>query len=812
MTSSSNISSNSGRIEPSNIVRPKPLAQPTMKMGTIGGHTRAEVMNAPVQEKVNQAMLKDSPTKYPKTVTKQYRKTVYDALALFESLSTAQQKNTPQTIRQRPLSVRMSDSISKFETPKPKPPLKPEKVTKGEVKKAQAEVKNIFKETIPIIKEESLLPSKKESFKSTPESEHKPRENLVEESRDSSSEEQSSNTLRTSFSSINSENQSVESTPKSSRSNQELPISSLSSSRTDSQTSITAKDQPSRRGSITDITDDVTLTENIIKTKSISVANFLKKGLENLKLKLESKESKSLREIEQAMPEAFKMEENREVLIKDIMKVATIASKKLKKGYSMEIQVPSLKNHTIVIMKSAQGNVDVLKKTERRLGEGAFGVAFRAYSFKEKTETVLKIPQQSEISKLENPSPQDLEQLREDKEEYEASLKNEEEITQHLNADGQHHEGVQDVVKISLFKNGTEVEIATKGKIYSKGDFHKPVLRSRLLRQLDISPNEFKLMDDSELTEKIEKKTNALKNFIHEKIKEKNEILARSDLHLKGKKELTTPIDNTITKEINRFVKNLSLVDFMDKKEGEKKPGEKFTQAVSDLQANLLYNPNFKPAEGIEVFCSELNKTILEVAKKGQGVEEVPLKKRMIFGKNLVNGLLYIHSEGVIHGDIKPQNIFVSEQEAVLADFGGAQRREKKYSKVIPHTKDYAAEGPLDAMIYYEKNNQEENKFRAGRSLDIRALGLTLYDMYAGGPLPDVSDKGTYYSDKTYKDMKQNLIDHTIPNDIAKIIAKMCKPQVFDLKYPPKEFPLPVTDAELKKLADLLEKSTKARD
>ena len=50
----------------------------------------------------------------------------------------------------------------------------------------------------------------------------------------------------------------------------------------------------------------------------------------------------------------------------------------------------------------------------------------------------------------------------------------------------------------------------------------------------------------------------------------------------------------------------------------------------------------------------------------------------------LVQGLNYLHSQKIIHRDVKPQNIFINDQGVLkLADFG--------ISKAMEHTQDRAA-------------------------------------------------------------------------------------------------------------------------
>lgn len=51
----------------------------------------------------------------------------------------------------------------------------------------------------------------------------------------------------------------------------------------------------------------------------------------------------------------------------------------------------------------------------------------------------------------------------------------------------------------------------------------------------------------------------------------------------------------------------------------------------------------------------------------------LPLKKKNKIVKNLFKTILYIHSQGIIHGDISPSNIIIIEDNPVIFDFANSQ-------------------------------------------------------------------------------------------------------------------------------------------
>nr|CAI5864572.1 unnamed protein product [Callosobruchus analis] len=86
------------------------------------------------------------------------------------------------------------------------------------------------------------------------------------------------------------------------------------------------------------------------------------------------------------------------------------------------------------------------------------------------------------------------------------------------------------------------------------------------------------------------------------------------------------------------------------------------------------------------------------------------------FSKDIAEGLWYCHTNGVLHLDVKPQNILVYDGICKLCDFGNSRRQAYQNNFVFQGTPIYAAPELLLGCKPTEK-------------CDVYSLGITFWQM-----------------------------------------------------------------------------------
>lgn len=149
----------------------------------------------------------------------------------------------------------------------------------------------------------------------------------------------------------------------------------------------------------------------------------------------------------------------------------------------------------------------------------------------------------------------------------------------------------------------------------------------------------------------------------------------------------------------------------------------------------------------------------------------------------LAGALAYAHGKGVLHRDLKPQNILLDERgEPKLTDFGLA--------KVVNQASDHAntRSGTVMGTPSYMAPEQASGQTReVGPPTDVYGLGAVLYEMLTGRPpFKGETALDTVMAVLHEEALPPRLLNHKVDLDLEKIVLK-CLEKKPELRYPTAE-------------------------
>jgi serine/threonine-protein kinase len=95
---------------------------------------------------------------------------------------------------------------------------------------------------------------------------------------------------------------------------------------------------------------------------------------------------------------------------------------------------------------------------------------------------------------------------------------------------------------------------------------------------------------------------------------------------------------------------------------------------------------------------------------------------------DVAEALGYAHSRGVLHRDVKPENILLAGGPALVADFGLARAIGAADYRKLTET------GVIVGTVFYMSPEQLREDRDLDQRTDIYSLGCILYEMLTGGP------------------------------------------------------------------------------
>jgi eukaryotic-like serine/threonine-protein kinase len=106
----------------------------------------------------------------------------------------------------------------------------------------------------------------------------------------------------------------------------------------------------------------------------------------------------------------------------------------------------------------------------------------------------------------------------------------------------------------------------------------------------------------------------------------------------------------------------------------------------------------------------------------------LPLDHALRITRDVADALGYAHGRGVLHRDVKPENILLAGDRAVVADFGLARAIGAADYRKLTET------GVVLGTVYYMSPEQLGGRRDLDQRADIYSLGCILYEMLTGEP------------------------------------------------------------------------------
>ncbi|KAF0532020.1 kinase-like protein [Gigaspora margarita] len=168
-------------------------------------------------------------------------------------------------------------------------------------------------------------------------------------------------------------------------------------------------------------------------------------------------------------------------------------------------------------------------------------------------------------------------------------------------------------------------------------------------------------------------------------------------------------------KTLKKFIKELKIFQKVDH------PNIIKFYGVSKIQGGRLFWKNFmfvlQFAEG-----GSLRDHLK--AKRQNNSYEISWNELIKIAKDIVLGLTYLHSKGIIHRDLHSNNILINDNKALIADFG--------ISKQLDETS-ISSSGAIGMLPYIDPQCVRHNQ-KPVKESDIYSVGVLLWELTSGRP------------------------------------------------------------------------------
>jgi WD40 repeat protein/serine/threonine protein kinase len=150
---------------------------------------------------------------------------------------------------------------------------------------------------------------------------------------------------------------------------------------------------------------------------------------------------------------------------------------------------------------------------------------------------------------------------------------------------------------------------------------------------------------------------------------------------------------------------------------------------------------------------------------------EVPWSKRWQWALQITEALAYLHSEGVLHRDLKAENILLDRHgKAKLADLGVAQvdaLLQEREAKVVE-------KGIQDKRFIAPENMS--NQTVSTKATDVYALGLVFWQIVTGKEPAELTEFSYRYAWREGRHIQREVIPQDCPESFKKFILDCWEP------------------------------------
>jgi TolB-like protein/tRNA A-37 threonylcarbamoyl transferase component Bud32/Tfp pilus assembly protein PilF len=151
---------------------------------------------------------------------------------------------------------------------------------------------------------------------------------------------------------------------------------------------------------------------------------------------------------------------------------------------------------------------------------------------------------------------------------------------------------------------------------------------------------------------------------------------------------------------------------------------------------------------------------------------QLPVEDALRIAREVADGLHYAHQHGVIHRDVKPENILLNDGHALVADFGISRGiAADEPGKALTET------GMSVGTPAYMSPEQATGQPVDART-DVYALGAVLYEMLAGeppftGPTPQAIIAKRFHTDAVPLRLVRPALPQHVEHAVARALARV---------------------------------------